>query len=273
MKRLAITLLLFGAVAIEAQAPSSFREGVIAFEKKEWAAAEKLMRQTVAGNPNESEGTVSISGSWFETYVPHYFLARALAKQGKCEEALREFAESERQGVTPGIEDFARHLRSRDGCRPQAKPEKPPRVIDVAEIPFGDPGPSTTTRAPKPEVTAPVVAKPPKQSTEVPPATAAPRPLRAAVATLTAVVSAYVGGDYEETIRRASTPFDLPAAAGEAALFRAAARYALYRIGGEKDDALRREIERDLGTYHQLRPNSRPDPRIFPPRFIAWATR
>src|SRR5206468_2300561 len=103
----------------------------------EWAEAEKAMREAIAGNPKETEGTVSIAGSWFETYVPHYFLARALAKEGKCQEALVEFAESERQGVTPSIPDFARYLKTRSGCRPEAKAEKPPREISVVEVPFG----------------------------------------------------------------------------------------------------------------------------------------
>src|SRR5687768_16872947 len=116
MRATTLVLMLLAAAAINAQAPPSFREGVLAFEKKEWAAAEKAMRAAVAGNPNESAGTVSIAGSWYETYVPHYFLARALAKQGKCAEAIREFEESERQGITPTIPDFARHLQTRGGC-------------------------------------------------------------------------------------------------------------------------------------------------------------
>ena len=137
MKRRLLLVLLF-AVSIHAQAPSMFKDGVIAFEKGEWAKAERFMRETIAQNPRESEGTVSIAGSWFETYVPHYFLARALAKQGKCEEALKSFAETERQGVTPTIPDFARHLRTRGGCKPAGKAEKPPKVIGEVEVPFED---------------------------------------------------------------------------------------------------------------------------------------
>ena len=131
MTRRVVLILLFAA-SLHAQAPSTFKEGVLAFEKQEWAKAEKLMRETVAVNPRESEGTVSIAGSWFETYVPHYFLARALAKQGKCAEALKAFEETERQGVTPTIPDFARHLRTRGGCKPAAKAEKPVRTWSLA---------------------------------------------------------------------------------------------------------------------------------------------
>ncbi|MGZ8790869.1 MAG: tetratricopeptide repeat protein, partial [Thermoanaerobaculia bacterium] len=144
-----IVLVLLVALAAHAQAPSTFKDGVLAFEKGEWAKAEKLMRETIAVNPRESEGTVSIAGAWYETYVPHYFLARSLAKQGKCDEALKAFAETERQGVTPTISDFVRHLRTRGGCKPAAKAEKPPRVIGEVEVPFEDvPAQATPSGAP-----------------------------------------------------------------------------------------------------------------------------
>jgi len=258
-------LLAFAALAAEGQAPPSFREGVLAFEKKEWAAAETAMRAAIAGNPKESEGTVSIAGSWYETYVPHYFLARSLARQGKCQEALAEFAESERQGVTPAIPDFARHLTTRDGCKPGAKPEKPPREIGVAEIPFGEEPPKR--EPPKPEVV------PPKPEVVPPPAMPRERISRETRDRLSAAVSSYLSGRYEDAARMlAGSPFADRAAAAEAALFRAAAHDALYRIGGMTDRSLLREIELDLQTYRRLRPNGRPDPRVFPPHFVAMAS-
>ena len=268
--RLAIGLLLFAAVTAEAQAPPSFREGVLAFEKKDWAAAEKAMRAAIAGNPKETEGTVSISGSWFETYVPHYFLARALAKQGKCQEALAEFAESERQGVTPSIPDFARHLNTKDGCRGGAKRERPSRDIGAVEVPFGDEAPKP--EPPKAEPPKPAVVKPPVEVVVPPPAVPRERISREARDRLSAAVTAYLAGRYEDTVRLAGTPFANPAAAAEAALFRAAANDALYRIGGMTDRSLVREIELDLQTYRRLRPNGRPDRRLFPPHFVAMAS-
>jgi len=281
MRTLTLALLLFATVA-RAQAPASFREGVLAFEKKEWARAEKLMRETIAGNPKESEGTVSIGGSWYETYVPHYFLARALAKQGKCAEALVAFAETERQGVTPNIADFARHLSSRGGCKPQAKQEKPTRVIGEIEVPFEEQAvPPKPKPAPVPATipkTVPTSTAPITVPIPVPPATttAAPEPDLQAFQTrtrLTTAVSAYLRGEYELTTRLLTgTQFTDRAAAAEAALFRAAARHALHRIGGQKDEALRRGVEDDLRTYRALRPNGRPDPRVFPRGFIALAS-
>lgn len=258
--RRSLPLLLFFAVTLQAQAPPSFREGVIAFEKKEWKNAEKLMREAVAANPKESEGTVSIAGSWFETYVPHYFLARALARQGKCEEALVEFAETERQGVTGTIPDFARHLQTRGGCKPQAKAAKPKEIVFETTVPFGEEAPApvkaappikTPTPVPVPKPTAPVVDYAPTRQR------------------LRAALNSYLHGRYDESARLLMQPFDDRAANAEAALLRAAARHALYRIGGEKDAALRAQIAEDLAVYRSLRPNAKPDPRVFPPGFIA----
>lgn len=271
--RVSLLLAVFLAAAVaRAQAPGTFREGVIAFEKQEWASAEVLMRKTIAVNPTESEGTVSISGQWFETYVPHYFLARALARQGKCAAALAAFAESERQGVTPGIEDFARHLKTRDGCKGR-------REITI-DVPLEG---GTSTRSKDP-VEAPSV-KPPSVKPKdpvVPPGTPAlasqqprqpppaKRPDPETRARLVAGATAYLNGHYEETLRiLGGAVFAASAASAEAALLRAAAGHALYRAGGEKDPSLRDQITRELLRYRALRPSGDPDPRLFPPAFRA----
>jgi hypothetical protein len=262
MRRATLLAALVFTVTLDAQAPPSFAKGVLAFEKKEWAAAEKLMREAVAGNPNEVNGTVRVEGQWFETYVPHYFLARALAKQGKCAEALKHFEESERQGVTPAIPDFARHLNTRGGCWPAAAKEKPGKVLTEVVVPFGEDAP----------VPVPVPVKP----KATPPQTAPVAPVAPEVDVrqrLSSAVKSYMHGRYDESLRvLASVPFQ-GAAAGEAALLRAASRHALYRIGGEKDAKLRAQIDRDLREYREQRPNGRPDPRLFPPAFVAMASR
>jgi hypothetical protein len=259
-RRLLLVLAL--ALSVHAQAPPTFKEGVIAFEKKEWAKAEQLMRETIAVNPRESEGTVSIAGSWFETYVPQYFLARALAKQGKCAEALPFFAETERQGVTLSIPDFARYVRTRGGCKPSATAEPPKKVIGEVEIPFED-----VPRAAKP---APVVVPKPVQTAPKPSPVPAPVVDVESRVRLTAGIRAYLEGQYEVAVRVLdSKRFADRALAAEAALFRAASRDALYRLGGEQDAALRASVETDLRVYRQLKPKRKPDRRIFPPRFIA----
>jgi len=274
--RKALFLSILLATMAQAQAPASFREGVLAFEKKEWKNAERLMRETIAVNPKETEGTVSIAGSWFETYVPHYFLARALARQGKCDEALKEFAETERQGVTPTIPDFARHLQTRGGCKPQAKAAKPKEIVLEATVPFGDeekPDTKTTTSAAIPRTfdlpheRKPVEdMKPPRDVVRPAPATPDHAAMRLR---LRGAANSYLHGRYEEVTRVLATPFEDRTASAEAALLRAAARHALYRSSGEKDEALRAQIEADLQLYRTLRTNGHPEPRMFPPSFIA----
>lgn len=268
---LLLTLTLLAA-SLHAQAPASFSEGVLAFEKGEWANAERLMRETIAGNPNETAGTVRIAGEWYETYVPHYFLARALAKQKKCAEALVAFAESERQGVTPTISDFNRHLRTRGGCKPAGK-TKPEKVVGEVVVPFGE-EPETATAVPPPPSPKKISTPPPSKevmSTPPPKKSSPPAPSETRVR-LSAAVNAYLRGEYEMTARLLTqTQFQERAAAAEAALFRAAARHALYRSGGSRDAALREQVESDLRQYRELRPNASPDPRIFPPGFIALA--
>jgi hypothetical protein len=263
MRKLALLAVISFAATLDAQAPPSFAKGVLAFEKKEWAAAEKLMREAVAGNPNEVNGTVRVEGQWFETYVPHYFLARALAKQGKCAEALKHFEESERQGVTPTIADFARHVNTRGGCKPAAARDKPAKVVGEVVVPFGE------------EAVVPVPAKP---KDNPPPAVdvVAPKPVAPKVDVrqrLSSAVKSYMHGRYDESLRVLDSAQFEGAAAGEAALLRAASRHALYRIGGEEDAKLRAQIDRDLREYHQRRPSARPDPRLFPPSFVAMASR
>jgi hypothetical protein len=105
------------------------------------------------------------------------------------------------------------------------------------------------------------------------PALREPAPDLETRARLTTGIRAYLEGQYEVAVRVLDgQPFP-GAAAAEAALFRAAARDALYRIGGEQDAALRAAVENDLRVYRDARPARKPDPRIFPPRFIAMAER
>ncbi|HEV7767166.1 MAG TPA: hypothetical protein VGQ76_19350 [Thermoanaerobaculia bacterium] len=259
--RNALVFLLLIAMKVDAQAPKTFAEGVLAFEKKDWKNAERLMRETIAVNPTEVEGTVSIAGSWYETYVPHYFLARALARQGKCVEALKAFAESERQGVTPTIPDFAKHLETRGGCKPKANAAKPREIVLETTVPFGE---GATTKPVTTSTPVPVVKPAPAPAPVRDPNIAKER------AQLEAAVIAYANGRYDAVARLLTgAKFTNLNAVAESALLRAAARDALYRIGGEKDNGLRRQIEIDLHLYRQLRPNGVPDSRLFTPRFIA----
>lgn len=86
-------------------------------------------------------------------------------------------------------------------------------------------------------------------------------------AQLSEAVRAYIRGDYQRTaalLERAAFPS--PKARAQAALFRAAARYALYTLDGEKNDRLRSQAIADLREYRRIDATP-PDARLFPPPF------
>jgi hypothetical protein len=59
-------------------------------------------------------------------------------------------------------------------------------------------------------------------------------------------------------------------AAAQASLFRAASSYALYLLGGEKDEKLLEEAVKNLRLCRQVDPQLHPDPRAFSPRFVQF---
>lgn len=81
----AFALLVF-AVPAFADYQQAFREGVRAFEKKQWANAAANMREAIKLKPRSNE-RINISGGWNEQYNPSSFLAAAMASLGDCEEA------------------------------------------------------------------------------------------------------------------------------------------------------------------------------------------
>lgn len=86
-------------------------------------------------------------------------------------------------------------------------------------------------------------------------------------AQLSEAVRAYIRGDYQRTaalLERAAFPS--PKARAQAALFRAAARYALYTLDGGKNDSLRSQAIADLREYRRI-DATQPDARLFPPPF------
>jgi len=59
-------------------------------------------------------------------------------------------------------------------------------------------------------------------------------------------------------------------AAAHTALLRGAARYALYLVGGQQEEALRQAAADDVRACRRIDPRLAPDPHVFSPRFIAF---
>ena len=89
---------------------------------------------------------------------------------------------------------------------------------------------------------------------------------------LVAAIQAYFDGDYQAALDRlaGAGPPASPRACFLAALFRAAARHALYLLGGEQDEALLAAAVADLGEARREQPDFAPQSDHFSPRFIAF---
>lgn len=116
----ALCLVLAAAGPAAPAAAQSFldeySQGIEAAEAEDWPEAERHMRQAIDRRPEESRRLLRFLH--FRPYVPHLYLGLALAEQDRCEAALEALAESERQGVVPGLEDEQRLLgEARERCR------------------------------------------------------------------------------------------------------------------------------------------------------------
>lgn len=96
------------------------------------------------------------------------------------------------------------------------------------------------------------------------PRSAAPAPPPA----LAAAARAYFEGRYEDAAAAlADVDYGTGPAAVQVHLIRAAARHALYVLGGRKDDALRQSVTADVEAVRRLDPAFSPSPAVFSPRF------
>jgi hypothetical protein len=117
-----------------------------------------------------------------------------------------------------------------------------------------------------------LAASPPPTARTTDPAPArSPGPLPArAPAELVSAAHAYFEGRYEDVIR---TLGDVGDGSGPAALqshlLRAAARFALYALGGSRDEALRQAVVADVQAVRRMDPDFEPDASAFSPRFRA----
>ena len=85
---------------------------------------------------------------------------------------------------------------------------------------------------------------------------------------LTQAADAYFAGDYEGAISILSAArFRSAGARAHLHLLRAASRYALFLLGGEKDYALRAEAIADVQACRGADPDLVPDEDMFSPRF------
>lgn len=112
----------------------SYKKGLEAAGKKNWAEVARLMQQAAAEQSNEGE-PIKLYGMRFETYLPHYYLGLARFNTGDCAGALREWETSQKQGAVKGAE-LKTLIQSQKSCQTRAaegEPKKAPSV-DPAQV-------------------------------------------------------------------------------------------------------------------------------------------
>ena len=109
----------------------------------------------------------------------------------------------------------------------------------------------------------------PRAAPTLPPPPAVSASAAPAAAELMNAAQAYFGGRYEEALRHLAKP---PAGKGRTAaqtyLMRAAAHFALYRMGGEKDGELLQRAAADVRACRRTDAALVPDAEAFSPEFI-----
>ncbi len=270
-RRLRLALLLLPLAPLAwADFKDTYRKGIEAVDRKRWAEVAQHMREAIGQNPKEG-AAVKLYGTRFETYLPHFHLGYALSQTGDCPGALRSLEASESQGAVRASPSYRQLVDAKAACQRlvaaaapattlPAPPTLPPApTTTLPPLPGPTPGPPSTTRPPPPTTPSPPPGAP---STTVP---AAPV---AAPAGLVRAAEAYFAGRYDESVSlldRLTGLTGRPAA--QAHLLRAAARFALYRMGGERDVTLRQRVLEDVVACRQADPRLSPDAEAFPPPF------
>jgi hypothetical protein len=120
------TIWLFSALSTPATADAveSYRRGLDAIERENWAKAIDRLGEAIAENPKAGR-RVKIYGMRYERYLPYFHLGLALYHRGDCPAALDAWSKSEKQGA---IKKDKRHrilLKSRESCSARMKAATP----------------------------------------------------------------------------------------------------------------------------------------------------
>jgi tetratricopeptide (TPR) repeat protein len=128
--------LVVAAPGLASAQDQAFKNGMVAYDRKEWETVVKLMRAAVQADQQESPRKVEYGGfigirQKNTEYLPYYYLGEALYRMQPpdCVGAVDAWAASEKQGVVQKRPDLARSIQ--DGfvvCR--ARGVLPPSEFD-----------------------------------------------------------------------------------------------------------------------------------------------
>jgi len=242
--------LLASATLARADYQNAYKKGLDAVQRRAWADAAREMRAALGEQPTEGE-QIKLYGMRFETYLPHYYLGLAHFGAGDCSQALRAWSDSESQGAVKG--------------RPEYKDLRRDRATCETRLAAARPAPTPAAAAPTAGAAERVRVAPTAAETGGP----AMRPV--VPAELLAGASAYLRAQYREAVEMLSRARSEDARMkAHVLLLRSAARFALYLLSEEKDDALKQAALADVRDCRRLDPQALPSPRVFSPRFLAF---
>jgi hypothetical protein len=260
------------ALACAAGAHADFQDeyalGLRAVDEGRFEDARKYLERALALQ-SEPVDKVMLNGNVEQPYLPYHFLGIVAWKLGECDTAKAQWGNPTNRRMIGRINQIRQQeQRLAETCKPKATiaaapPEPPPPAAPAEAPPAAAPA--------EPENTAP--AKPPAARTQAPrPATepppASPASERAPPARLLRAVEEYLSGRYADAER--IDPESLPAgrARFHAYLVRAAARYTLAQVDGDK--ALLGRARADAASAYRLDPQASPDEIAFSPAFRAF---
>jgi hypothetical protein len=183
----------------------------------------------------------------------------AASRQDAAIQKARSLLESARTAVETGrkTSDLAVLKQARDeaGQAAQMFDDLRTQTLAMRTEPQRPAAPDAGARA----AGAPAAVPPPAAATAPP--VASPALVRAA--------AAFFKGRYRDAVSAVDASGDQNGPAGvQSHLFRAAALYALYLVGGEKDGRLREDATGAVRNCRRLDPAFSPDPAVFSPRFV-----
>lgn len=205
--------------------------------------------------------------------------AQVGAARARLEQTIREALSLEQTDTEQG--QARRALASLAAERSQAQTElrsEDLSALVAAAEQLGEAMASTRRSLEAPVPSLPGVEAPPVTAVTAPPAPKAPD-LEELPTSLRTAMEAYFAADYvraAELLAAFTAPAVSPDTGAAArvrlfvALFRAAARYALYLLSGEEDPSLREAAAADLKIARQQDPAFSPHPDFFSPRFVAF---
>jgi hypothetical protein len=106
---------------IDSSLPSDYRvayqRGFDAFERRQWSDAARLFGAAARLRGDSSE-SIRMYGMRSEPYLPNYYLGRAYRELGRCDDALRAWTQSEKEGfVQRNAAEFKALQQGRAACQ------------------------------------------------------------------------------------------------------------------------------------------------------------